>query len=103
VVGEVASRNLATTEMRAIVDRNRRLMRMRTDLPIPELDTARLPLPYGTMRQALAARGIILGPSLWALTGRTPPEEFAPVPDPLPRPRSMKARREPSPDQLALF
>jgi DNA polymerase-1 len=102
VVGEVASRNLGLAEMREAFERNRRLMRMHTDLEIPELDGVRLPLDYGTMRRTLATRGIILGPSLWALTGRTPPEEPS-APDPLPRPRSIRERRQPSPDQLALF
>ncbi|MFI5960260.1 5'-3' exonuclease H3TH domain-containing protein [Cryptosporangium sp. NPDC051539] len=101
VVGDVAARSLDTDEARTRVELNRRLMRMRTDLPVPELETARLPLSYATMRQALAGRGIILGPSLWALTGRTPPPE--PDPEPPKYPRSVKARREPSPDQLALF
>ncbi|TQS40346.1 5'-3' exonuclease [Cryptosporangium phraense] len=101
VVGDVAAKSLDTDEARVRVELNRRLMRMRSDLEIPELDSARLPVSYGTMRQALAARGIILGPSLWALTGRTPPPE--PDPEPPKYPRSVKARREPSPDQLALF
>lgn len=101
VVGDVAARSLATAEARERVEVNRRLMRMRPDLELPALDSARLPLSYGTMRQALAGRGIILGPSLWALTGRTPPPE--PDPEPPKYPRSQRARREPSPDQLALF
>lgn len=102
VVGDVAARSLATTEARERVEVNRRLMRMRPDLELPALDSARLPLSYGTMRQALAGRGIILGPSLWALTGRTPPPEPAENGPPK-YPRSQRARREPSPDQLALF
>lgn len=101
VVGDVAARSLVTPEARERVEVNRRLMRMRPDLELPPLDSARLPLSYGTMRQALAGRGIILGPSLWALTGRTPPPE--PEPEPPKYPRGVRARREPSPDQLALF
>ncbi|GAA0266668.1 5'-3' exonuclease [Cryptosporangium japonicum] len=101
VVGEVAARSLVTDEARERVSVNRRLMRMRSDLELPTLDSARLPLSYGVMRQALAGRGIILGPSLWALTGRTPPPE--PEPEPPKYPRSARARREPSPDQMALF
>jgi len=101
VVGDVAARNLGTPEARQRIEVNRRLMRMRPDLDLPALDAARLPLSYGTMRQALAGRGIILGPSLWALTGRTPPPE--PDPEPPKYPRTVRARREPSPDQLALF
>ena len=105
VVGDVAGRSLGLPEMRAAVDRNRRLMRMRSDLTIPDLETARLPLSYPAMRQALAVRGIILGPSLWALTGRTPPVADEPPVEPQPRvwTRSLRAKREPSPDQLALF
>jgi hypothetical protein len=92
--------------MRATVDRNRRLMRMRIDLPMPELDSTRLPLNLLVMRRALAARGIVLGPSLWALTGGTPPptdEELALVPQPWVWRRSLRARRDPAPGQLALF
>jgi 5'-3' exonuclease len=110
VVGDTASRSLASAEMRAAVERNRRLMRMRADLPIPDLDTARLPLPYPSMRRALAERGIILGPSLWALTGRTPPPDTPPA-DGGHAPgakapkwtRSLNARRDPTPGQLAIF
>jgi 5'-3' exonuclease len=104
VVGDVASRSLASAEMRARVELNRRLMGMRPDLDLPDLETARLPLSYLGMRSALAQRGIILGPSLWALTGRTPPPD--PETEPPKAPvwtRSLRARRDPSPDQLALF
>jgi DNA polymerase-1 len=114
VVGEALSQQLAAQDARAAVDRNRRLMRMRIDLPMPDLDTTRLPLNLLVMRRALAARGIILGPSLWALTGGTPPptdEELALVPQPwvwrrsLRRPprsraRSARAVLNGRPDQL---
>ena len=106
VVGEALSQQLAGEDARAAVDRNRRLMRMRIDLPMPDLDTTRLPLNLLLMRRALAARGIILGPSLWALTGGTPPptdEELALVPQPWVWRRSLRARRDPAPGQLALF
>jgi DNA polymerase-1 len=90
-----------------LVDRNRRLMRMHVDLPLPDLDTTRLPLDYLGMRRALAQRGIILGPSLWALTGRERPlgdEELAVlVPQPFVWRKRSRAQREPSPNQLALF
>jgi DNA polymerase-1 len=90
--------------MRQIVDRNRRLMLMRADLPLPDLDTARLPIDPAALRRALTGRGISLGPSLWALTGGTPPpgrDERAP----LPRVWGGRARRrhDPCPGQLALF
>jgi DNA polymerase-1 len=106
VVGEALSQQLAAQDARAAVDRNRRLMRMRIDLPMPDLATTRLPLNLLVMRRALAARGIILGPSLWALTGGTPPptdEELALVPQPWVWRRSLRARRDPAPGQLALF
>ncbi len=106
-VGAHAAAQFTAPAAREIVDRNRRLMSMRHDLPIPDLATARLPLSRGVMRQALRARGINLGPSLWALTGGAPPE--APDADPTPELRpwvfrgSLTARREPTPGQLALF
>jgi len=100
-VGESASRQLGRPAVRELVNRNRRLIRMRTDLPVPHPDTARLPLDLLAMRQALRHRGIHLGPSLWALTGGTPP----PADDELPplRARTASLRRHPCSGQLTLF
>ena len=106
VIGETASLLLAAPAMRDIVDRNRRLMRMHADLPMPDLDSVRLPLDRLVMRRAFADRGIYLGPSLWALTGGAPPpteEDLALVPQPWVWRRSPRARRDPAPGQLALF
>jgi 5'-3' exonuclease len=106
-VGAHAATSLTAPGAREIVDRNRRLMSMRHDLPIPDLSGARLPLSMAVMRRALRARGINLGPSLWALTGGDPPT--APDADPTPELRpwvfrgSLAARREPTPGQLSLF
>jgi DNA polymerase-1 len=104
VVGDRAASRLASPAAREIVDRNRRIMRMRTDLRIPDLDSMRLPLDLVTMRTALAGRGIKLGPSLWALTGGSPPPEdgngFGWPQGPA---RTARARRRPGPGQLALF
>jgi 5'-3' exonuclease len=104
-VGETAARTLGSAETRAAVERNRSLMRMRTDVPLPELDSVRLPLEYILVRRALAARGIILGPSLWALTGGSPPleEEFVPFVRPREGARTARSRRVPGEGQLALF
>ena len=105
VVGDASSDHLHAAVSREAVLRNRRLMLMRTDLAIPDLETARLPLSLATMRRVLSGRGINLGPSLWALTGGMPPsiaEEFGPEPQPWTR-RSVRQRREPMPGQLALF
>src|SRR5262245_47648345 len=105
-VGDGACESLALPETRATVDRNRRLMRMRADLAIPHLDTARLPLNLLRMRRAFADRGIILGPSLWALTGGSPPlteADLTLMPQPWIWTRSPRARRDPTPGQLALF
>jgi 5'-3' exonuclease len=104
VVGHSASEHLDSPAMRQVVNRNRRLMLMRADLPLPDLNTARLPIDRTTIRRALTGRGINLGPSLWALTGDTPPpggNERAP----LPRVWGRRARRrhDPCPGQLALF
>jgi 5'-3' exonuclease len=105
VVGESLAGQLADSKER--VDRNRRLMRMRSDLPMPDLDTTRLPLDYLTMRRALRARGINLGPSLWALVGNVPPQRVDDDPTPELQPwvfrRSLSSRRDPTPGQLSLF
>jgi 5'-3' exonuclease len=106
VVGDLATEQLTAPEMRQIVERNRRLMSMRTDLPMPGLDTARLPLNFGVLRQALLARDINLGPSLWALTDGTPPargEDLAPELRPWVFRRGLTTRRDPIPGQLSLF
>ena len=106
VVGDGASEYLHSPAMRETVNRNRRLMRMRVDLPMPDLETARLPLDLASMRRALASRGINLGPSLWALTGGAPPpsdDELALMPQPWVWTRRSRAGRAPAPGQLALF
>jgi DNA polymerase-1 len=72
-VGEAAARRLAADEARAVVGRNQRLMSMRTDLDVPPLEAMRIPLDKSVLQAALFARQIYLGPSLWALTGGTPP------------------------------
>jgi 5'-3' exonuclease len=104
-VGEAAARSLGMPETLEAVERNRRLMRMRTDVPLPSLDSVRLPLEYIVVRRALAARGIILGPSLWALTGGSPPlaEEVIPFVRPREGARTAQSRRAPGEGQLALF
>lgn len=105
-VGEAAAGRLASAEGREIVTRNRSLMRLRSDLPMPPLDTLRLPIDRFVLRRTLAAHGIYLGPSLWALTGGSPPptpEALAQVAQPWVWRRSPRARRDPAPGQLALF
>jgi 5'-3' exonuclease len=105
-VGDLATEHLSDPSARDVVARNQRLMRMRTDLPIPSLESARVPLSLAVMRQALRQRGINLGPSLWALTGGAPPtDETDPTPE-LPRwvfRRGLSAPRDPIPGQLSLF
>ena len=106
VVGERAATHLDSPAAREIVERNRRLMRMRTDLPLPELDAMRLPVDLAVMRAALSGRGIHLGPSLWALTGGSPPPDHDEPTGPvwqLGPARTLKERRRPGPGQLALF
>lgn len=104
-VGEAAARTFGAAETRETVERNRRLMRMRSDLALPSLDEARLPLEYIVVRRALARRGIILGPSLWALTGGSPPvaEEDVPFVRPRDGARTPQSRRAPGEGQMALF
>jgi 5'-3' exonuclease len=106
VVGDSASECLGLPAMREAVDRNRRLMRMRADLPMPDLEATRLPLDLASMRRALARRGINLGPSLWALTGGALPmgdHDVRTVPKQWIWTRSSRRRRDPAPGQLALF
>lgn len=104
-VGERAARHLGSAGTRETVARNRRLMHMRTDVPVPDLDSLRLPVSLPVMRRALVARGIHLGPSLWALTGGSPPLTEDVMPFVLPRQgaRTAQARRVPGEGQLALF
>jgi DNA polymerase-1 len=108
-VGAQAAAFFAEPAAREIVSRNRRLMSMRGDLELPGLASARLPLDYLVMRQALRARGINLGPSLWALVGGAPPPPSAQAADETPELRpwvfrnGLSARRDPTPGQLSLF
>ena len=105
-VGDRSGAHLGSPSAREIVDRNRRLMSMRDDLPIPHLDDARLPIDLAVMKRALAARGIILGLSLWALTGGSPPpdvEHATRIPQQWVWRKGLRARRDPIPGQLALF
>ena len=108
-IGAQAASSFTADGAREIIERNRRLMSMRSDLPLPALATARLPLDYLGMRQALRARGINLGPSLWALVGGAPPPPSAQPEDekhflrPWVFRGGLSARRDPTPGQLALF
>jgi DNA polymerase-1 len=104
-VGEVAATQLGRPAAREAVERNRRLMKMYVDLPMPDLAGTRLPIRLGTMKVALTGRGINLGPSLWALTGGAPPvgEETWVVPMPKVWTRRSRLSRQPGPGQLALF
>lgn len=103
VAGDRAAEHFGAPTAREIVARNRRLMSMRADLSVPDLDSVRLPLDLAVMKRVLAGRGIILGPSLWALTGGSPPPDAAVIPHQWTWRRSVRARREPMPGQLALF
>jgi 5'-3' exonuclease len=106
VVGEQALQHLAAAATRDIVARNRRLMAMRADLPMPDLSAARLPLRRSVIRWALSGRGIHLGPSLWALTGESAPvgtEDLTPELRPWVFRRGLASSREPTPGQLSLF
>jgi DNA polymerase-1 len=105
-VGDLAARHLDDPAAREVVARNRRLMRMRADLPMPSLDSARVPLDLALMRRALRERDITLGPSLWALTGGRPPADDTDQPPELPRwvlRGGLTTRRGPIPGQLSLF
>lgn len=71
-IGAAAARRLADPLARANVARNLRLMTMREDMPVPELEALRVPLDLVRLQAALGRRDIRLGPSLWALTGGAP-------------------------------
>ncbi|WP_117209321.1 5'-3' exonuclease [Allorhizocola rhizosphaerae] len=104
-VGDIAAEQLAQPGTRELVERNRSLMRMRTDVAMPQLASARLPLQYRVMRQALSARGINFGPSLWALTGLTAPDSDVRHPLEIKPWVYRRGARQPSriPGQLTLF
>jgi 5'-3' exonuclease len=106
IVGDAACAHLSTEATREIVERNRRLMRMHSDLALPDLDAALLPLNLASMRRALSGYGINFGPSLWALTGGVPPlddVDAIAVPRPWVWTRRSRTSRAPLPGQLALF
>jgi 5'-3' exonuclease len=106
-VGDHAASFFLAPEARATIDRNHRVMRMRDDLPLPDLTVAKLPLSLPIMRRAFRERGINLGPSLWALVDGPPPAAGDSAADEEFRPwvfrRGMTARRDPTPGQMALF
>lgn len=106
VTGRRLAAALASPEARAVVARNRRVMAMRTDLPLPELSALRLPVRLDRMQGALSRRGINFGPVLWALTGGEPPEPAGPPRAPVllgPTRRRPALSRAPGPGQLAIF
>lgn len=105
-VGKQAAASFTDPSAREIVERNRAVMRMRDDLAVPDLRTARLPLSLPVMRRAFRDRGINLGPSLWALVDGTPPlpsEDETPEFRPWVFRGGLAARRDPTPGQMALF
>jgi 5'-3' exonuclease len=110
-IGVAAAARFADPVGREAVGRNRRLMAMRPDLTLPPLEGCRLPLAPATVRTALRARDILLGPSLWALVGAPPPTSNLPGLDVVPVQREFHDRaptrrrrpRDPCENQLALF
>jgi 5'-3' exonuclease len=106
-VGAQAAGFFTDPSAREIVARNRQLMSQRSDLDLPALASARLPLTYPVIRQALRSRGINLGPSLWALVGGAAPSaaviEETPELKPWVFRGGLSGRRDPTPGQLSLF
>jgi DNA polymerase-1 len=73
---------------------------------MPDLHGVRLPLSLAVIKRALSARGINLGPSLWALTGGPVPADSTDLTPELGRwvfRRGLAGRRDPIPGQLSLF
>ena len=109
-VGPAAAARLALPQTRADLARNRRLMAMRADLPLPAPEAMRLPLDPTVLQAVFGSRNIWFGPALWALTG-DPSPQGAPqvIPDGPPRPvpaGAVRGRARTSwavPGQLALF
>lgn len=89
LAGTAAATYLAAAHGRAELERNRALMTMHDDLPLPPPQSLRLPLDPTRLRGALRERDIRLGRSLWALVGqeRPPwsPQGFDKAPAALPR------------------
>ncbi|MGL5861388.1 MAG: 5'-3' exonuclease, partial [Phycicoccus sp.] len=73
LVGDTAARRLVEPSVQDDLRRNRRLMTMRDDLPLPAVESMRVPLDRAAMQRTLRARDIRLGPCLWALVGGPPP------------------------------
>ena len=77
VVGDKAGEHFGSSAAREAVDRNRRLMTMRDDLPMPDLDRVRLPLESGDDEDArwpvaASGSGRRCGRSRAARRGSTP-------------------------------
>ncbi|MGL4177447.1 MAG: hypothetical protein ACRCSN_15380, partial [Dermatophilaceae bacterium] len=73
LIGEPAARRLVEPGVQDDLRRNRRLMTMRHDLPVPAVESMQVPLDRVRMQRTLRARDIRLGPCLWALVGGPPP------------------------------
>ena len=58
VIGKSAATKLVADEARANVERNLAMMAMHTDVPLPDLDQARLPVAREGVEAALAERGL---------------------------------------------
>jgi 5'-3' exonuclease len=72
-IGKAATARLTAPEAREFVLRNQRLMAMHDDLVLPDLAAMKIPLDAERLRATLAARGVRLGSSLWALVGEQAP------------------------------
>lgn len=105
-IGRAATARLSAAQARADVARNQQLMSMRDDLPMPTLASMSVPIDVQRVHAALSSRDIRLGPSLWALTGATPPaqdryawyaDQYASRPAPPPEP-PLAYLDEPHPD-----
>ncbi|MGL5818102.1 MAG: 5'-3' exonuclease [Phycicoccus sp.] len=73
LVGGPAARRLVEPGVQDDLRRTRRLMTLRHDVPVPGLESMRVPLDRARMQRALRARDIRLGPCLWSLVGGPPP------------------------------
>ncbi|MGL4173295.1 MAG: 5'-3' exonuclease [Actinomycetota bacterium] len=96
VTGEIVATTLAAESSWILIERNRRLMRPRSNLAVPDLESTRLPMSFAQISMTLATQDIRLTRCLWALVGETAPSEpWQNAPTELARHREQRASPRP--------